>query len=240
VTMAAQEEATRELLLPDGKIRIVPSMLAADFGDLRSAMKNSGSSWVSIDVMDGHFVPNLSFGVDHVKALRKGSDVYMDAHLMVSDPQLHAPVFADAGADWVTFHIEACKEPQALIAQLKDMGVGVGLAVKPGTPVETILPYLDSIDLALVMTVEPGFGGQSFMADMMPKVTKLRETINKKKLSCWIQVDGGVTLETAVQAAAAGADSLVAGSAVFRAADPAAQTAKIADAAQKAFEKRTS
>ncbi|PCI38741.1 MAG: ribulose-phosphate 3-epimerase [Elusimicrobia bacterium] len=232
----------KKLPLPDGRVRIVPSLLAADFanvrGDLQPLVK-AGVSWASVDVMDGHFVPNLAFGPDLVSALKHNGTgkVFLDAHLMVSNPDVYGPIFAAAGADWVVFHLEACRSPRALIKKLRKLGVGVGIAIKPKTPAKSLFPYLKDLDLALVMTIEPGFGGQKFMPKMLSKISALRVEIDRQGLKTWIQIDGGVNAETAVLAASAGADSLVAGSAVFKQRNPVSALKKIERAAQKAFMK---
>ncbi len=227
---------------PNGKVEIVPSLLAADFADLGRDLKplvRAGARWASVDVMDGHFVPNLSFGPDVVTALRrKTRGVYLDAHLMLDNPEKFGPIFARAGADWVTIHLEACRRPRPLLRRLRRMGVGVGLAIKPKTPAEGLLKYLEDIDLALVMTVEPGFGGQGFIAGMLPKIRRIRREIDRRKLPVWLQVDGGIDRDSVVRAAAAGADSLVAGSAVFKAKDPAAAMRRLGRLAAKAFKRR--
>ncbi len=232
----------KRLPRPDGKVRIVPSLLAADFANVRGDLKplvKSGISWASVDVMDGHFVPNLAFGPDLISALKHNGTgkVFLDAHLMVSNPEIYGPIFAEAGADWVVFHVEACRSPRRLLKKLRKLGCGVGLAIKPGTPAKALMPYLKDIDLALVMTVEPGFGGQGFIHAMLPKISALRAEIDRKGLKTWLQVDGGVTAETAVLAAGAGADALVAGSAIFKQKNPAAAAKKITRAAQNAFNK---
>jgi ribulose-phosphate 3-epimerase len=188
--------------------------------------------------MDGHFVPNLSFGPDLIPALRKGPAVHLDAHLMVEDPRAYAPLFARGGADWVTFHLEACPRPRPLMKELKRLGVGVGLAIKPKPPAKTLIPFLDEADLALVMTVEPGFGGQGFLSAMLPKIRQVREAIDASGRPIWLQVDGGINAATGAEAAGAGADSLVAGSAIFKAPDPAAALREIGNRAQDAFVKR--
>ncbi len=227
--------------LPNGKVRIVPSLLAADFADLSSSLSplvKAGARWASVDVMDGHFVPNLSFGPEAVRDLKDRGRVFLDAHLMVENPERFGPLFARAGADWIMFHVEACRNPRPLLKKLRGLGVGVGLAIVPKTPVSALLKHLDFIDLALVMTVEPGFGGQSFMADMMPKVRALRRAIDAKGLKVWVQVDGGINKSSVERAAAAGADSLVAGSAVFKAGRPVFALRELERLAQEAFDKR--
>ncbi len=227
---------------PEGRVRIVPSLLAADFGALRAdCLKVAAGEpcWASVDVMDGHFVPNLSFGPDHVRALRgSGQGMLLDAHLMVSDPAAYGPVFAEAGADWVVFHLEACRRPRPLIKKLRALGAGVGLALKPGTEAEAAFPYLDELDLVLVMTVEPGFGGQGFLEGMMPKVRTLREELLRRGSKAWLQVDGGINERTVEKAAGAGADALVSGNGVFRAADPAEAMRTLRTTAQKAYDMR--
>ena len=203
---------------------LVPSILSADLtrlGEHLDAVKRAGVTWVSVDVMDGHFVPNLSFGPDFVKVAKKAG-FFVDAHLMVSNPETVYPWFIEAKADIVSVHLEACRDAAKTLAEIKRHGAKPGLAIKPGTPVEQMLPYLDLIGMALVMTVEPGFGGQKFMPDMMPKVETLRRERDARGLDFWIQVDGGINKDTIGVAAKAGADSIVAGSAVFAAPDPSA------------------
>lgn len=205
-------------------IKVSPSILAADFADLRrdlESLKQSGAEYVHFDVMDGNFVPNLSFGLPILEAVRRLSDLVLDVHLMIDRPVRYVENFCDAGADIVTVHVEADTEENTLKALqlIRAKGKKAGVVVKPKTPAEAVLPFLPLCDLILVMTVEPGFGGQSFMADMMPKVTKIREYITEQKPDCELEVDGGVALATGAICAEAGADVFVAGSAFFGAAD---------------------
>jgi len=216
---------------------IVPSLLAGDLtrlGEQLDAVKAAGCGWVSVDVMDGHFVPNLSFGPDFVR-LAKARGFFVDTHLMVTNPLDVAPWFAEAGSDVVTCHLEAVGDAKAALKSIRALGAKSGLAVKPKTPVDGLVAALELCDLALVMTVEPGFGGQKFMADMMPKIERLRREIDSRRLDCWIQVDGGVGASTIETAARAGADSLVAGSAVFGAKDCAAAFRELEAKARAAF-----
>jgi ribulose-phosphate 3-epimerase len=207
--------------------QLVPSILSGDLARLGAhldAVKAAGVTWVSVDVMDGHFVPNLSFGPDFVR-LAKKYGFFVDAHLMVSNPDTVYPWFVDADADIISVHLEACADAGKTLAGIRSAGKKAGLAIKPKTPVERMLPYLDTLGMALVMTVEPGFGGQKFMADMLPKVEALRRERDARGLDFWIQVDGGVNRDTISAVYQAGADSIVAGSAVFGAKD-AAQAAR--------------
>ncbi len=204
-------------------VQISPSILSADFANLESELRRVGNAdWVHVDVMDGHFVPNLTIGLPVVEALAKVSPIPLDCHLMIDDPDRWAPKYAEAGSASVTFHIEAARDPRRLARDLRAMGTRAGMAVKPKTafaPYEELLPELDMV---LVMTVEPGFGGQAFMADQMAKVAQVREAVRRHGGEIWVQVDGGVSAETIGQCAEAGADVFVAGSAVYGADDAAA------------------
>jgi ribulose-phosphate 3-epimerase len=203
--------------------RIVPSVLSADFANLArdvEIVKKAGAHSVQIDVMDGHFVPNITVGPIVIAALRKQTDLYLDVHLMITDPDAYLEVFAKAGADLLTVHYEACPKPAETLARIKKLGVHAGMAIRPKTSYDVLLPYLKELDLALVMTVEPGFGGQAFMSDMLPKVSELRRKIDTDHLRCELQVDGGINAASAPLAAKAGATSLVAGSAVYDGKDP--------------------
>ncbi len=203
-------------------MQISPSILSADFANLEAAVTAVGSAdWVHVDVMDNHFVPNLTIGLPVVEALHRVSPLPLDCHLMIDDPDRWAPGYAEAGAESVTFHVEAAADPRALARTLRGLGARAGLAVKPGTAWEPYEDLLPDLDMVLVMTVEPGFGGQSFMADQMPKVQAVRESVRRFGGEVWVQVDGGVSAETIEQCAEAGADVFVAGSAVYGAQDVA-------------------
>jgi ribulose-phosphate 3-epimerase len=197
-------------------VQISPSILSADFANLQSELDAiSDADWAHVDVMDNHFVPNLTLGLPVVESILKVSPIPIDCHLMIDDPDRWAPPYAEAGAQSVTFHIEAVADPVRTARAIRAAGARAAFAVKPGTPFAPYADLLPEVDLVLVMTVEPGFGGQSFMADQMPKVREVREAVRRFGGEVWIQVDGGVSARTIEQCAEAGADVFVAGSAVY-------------------------
>lgn len=214
-------------------VRINPSILAADFANFESELRRIASAdLVHVDIMDNHFVPNLTFGLPMVERLQQVSPKPLDVHLMIDDPDRWAPSYAEVGAFSVTFHAEAAADAVGLARRLRQVGARAGIALKPGTPVEPYLELLPEFDQVLVMTVEPGFGGQSFMEATMPKLTALRSAVAASGLDVWLQVDGGVTEQTIEIAAEAGADTFVAGSSVFKSDDPTAAIAALRAAAE--------
>ncbi len=199
-------------------IKIAPSILSCDFarlGEEAAAIQAAGGDWLHVDVMDGHFVPNISLGIPVVQSLRKATNMPLDVHLMISDPGAYIPQFVKAGSDWITFHVESEGDPVKNIQLIHSLGVKAGISISPDTPVQVLDPLLPLVDLVLVMTVRPGFGGQSFMADMMDKLDYITKKCLQLGISPQLEVDGGISRETAGIAAAHGARILVAGSAVF-------------------------
>ncbi|WP_203138572.1 ribulose-phosphate 3-epimerase [Microbacterium sp. JZ31] len=200
--------------------RINPSILAADFVNMQSELARIASAdFVHVDVMDNHFVPNLTFGPQMVERIQATSPVPLDVHLMIDDPDRWAPGYAELGAASVTFHLEAAADPVALARRLREIGARAGVAIKPATDVDGLLEHLHEFDQILVMTVEPGFGGQGFIPETMPKLRRLADETRRRGADVWLQVDGGIAAGTIAQAAEAGADTFVAGSAVFGADD---------------------
>lgn len=205
-------------------VKIAPSLLAADFARLAEEVERVAPviDWLHLDVMDGHFVPNISFGIPVIEALRAVTDIYFDCHIMTTNPDAYLPELAKAGINLATVHIEAVPDPTRAISRTRENGLDFGLVINPGTPFEAMTPYVESCDVVVVMSVEPGHGGQSFMPEILPKVEAAREWVESHGLAADIQVDGGITPENAGQAISAGATVLVAGTAVFRADDPLA------------------
>ncbi len=211
-------------------VKIAPSILSADFANLeRDIQRIADADYVHVDVMDGVFVPNITIGIPVVASIRKVTELPLDVHLMIVEPGRYVEQFCDAGADLVTLHVESDTEANLLdaIDKIHAKGKKAGVVLKPKTPAEAVLPFLEKVELILVMTVEPGFGGQKFMADQMPKVSALRRMINEKNPACELEVDGGVAPDTCQTCIDAGANVLVAGSAVYKAADIPARIAEL-------------
>lgn len=216
--------------------QICPSLLSADFARLADAANSvQGAEWLHVDVMDYHFVPNLTIGLPVVESLRQATDIPLDCHLMIDNPDRWAPAYAEAGAGSVTFHVEAAHAPIRLARELRKQGARAGMALKPATPIEPYEALLGELDMLLVMTVEPGFGGQDFLDVCVPKIRRTRELIAKHGLDVWVQIDGGVSVRTIERCAEAGADVFVAGSAVFGADDPAGMVTELRRMAEAAL-----
>ena len=221
-------------------IKISPSILSADFSNLgRDVAKVKEAEWIHVDVMDGHFVPNITIGPFIVKALRKITDKFLDVHLMIENPEKYVESFAEAGADLITVHAEACKNLEGLIELIRKNNCKAGVSIKPKTGVKDIESVLDKVDLVIVMTVEPGFGGQKFMPEVVPKIRELKSLVNKRNLPLEIEVDGGVNRDNCSEIAEAGADVLVAGSAIFGSENPTDELREIRERADKALNKNS-
>ena len=204
---------------------LAPSILAGDHANLASSaqiVESLGISWIHLDIMDGHFVPNLTFGPQTVAALRKGSTLFFDTHLMLAEPQRYIEAFAKAGANLISIHVEPAYDHAATLKRIRELGCQNGIVLNPGTPAEAIEPFLDQVDLVLVMTVQPGFGGQPFRRDMLPKIAQIDAWRRERGLNFRLEVDGGIDLKNGPECRAVGVDTFVAGSSFFGAADKAA------------------
>ncbi len=215
-------------------VKIAPSLLAADFARLDSEIARVAPAveWLHLDVMDGHFVPNISFGIPVIASIRKTTDLYFDCHIMTTNPDAYLGELKEAGVDLVTVHIEAVPDPSRAIARAREHDLDFGLVMNPGTPFDAVAPYVENCDLVLVMSVEPGYGGQAFIPDVLPKIEKAREWVESHGLGADIEVDGGITPDNAGQVVSAGATVLVAGTAVFGAEDPPAAVNTLRRAAE--------
>lgn len=217
-------------------IYIAPSVLAADFSQLGEEVRrveDAGANFLHLDVMDGMFVPNITFGAPIISSIRRGTDLIFDVHLMIKDPQRYFEDFLKAGADIITIHYESCEDPLSVIRQIRAHEVKVGISISPKTPAQVLLPLLEEVDMILVMTVEPGFGGQKFMPEMLDKVRMLRKEIIRRKLRVDIEVDGGISEDNAALVSEAGANIFVAGSAIFKSKRPRLVISRMRSEAEK-------
>jgi ribulose-phosphate 3-epimerase len=203
-------------------MKIAPSILSADFSRLRDeiqAVERAGADWLHVDVMDGHYVPNITIGPVVVEWIRKVTRIPLDVHLMITDPDRYAPEFIKAGAEWVSIHPETCKEPKASLAKIRELGAKASIAVNPDVPLSRVEGYLPHIDMVLIMTVFPGFGGQAFIEDVLPKIKSARRVIDQRKLAVLIEADGGIKAENIDRVVKAGAEVIVSGSGIFKTPD---------------------
>jgi ribulose-phosphate 3-epimerase len=200
-------------------LKIAPSILSADFSRLKDeihAVEAAGADWLHVDVMDGHFVPNITIGPVVVESIRKVTHIPLDVHLMITDPDKYGPEFIKAGADWVSIHPETCANPSRSLQRLRDLGAKVSIAVNPDVPLEKVVSYLTDIDMILMMTVFPGFGGQAFIPDVLPKIEQVRRIIDQRKLSILVEADGGIKVDNIADVVRAGAEVIVSGSGIFK------------------------
>ncbi len=217
-------------------LKIAPSILSADFSRLRDdirAVEEAGADWLHVDVMDGHYVPNITIGPVVVESLRKATRLPLDVHLMITDPDKYAPEFIKAGADWVSIHPETCREPRSVLAKIRALGAKASIAVNPDVPLEKVEAYFTDIDMVLMMTVFPGFAGQAFIEDVLPKIERARRLVSERKLPVLIEADGGIKADNIARVVGAGAEVIVSGSGIFKTPDYAETIRKMRTATEK-------